>query len=103
MNKVGRFGSGGSKGQRTNKVEPWRFYSLNAHKEKNVCSLCKKLEGIYKGEYLVNKLFLRKMYSLKIDKGVNVVDHLNFDLSSFVIYQCQILSHIEEKFGHSSM
>ena len=51
---------------------------LNVHKEKTSNSLWKKLRDIYQGKSLVNKIFLRKkLYSLKMDGGTAVVDHLN--------------------------
>lgn len=51
---------------------------LNVHEEKTTHFLWNKLGYIYQGKYLVNKLFLRKnLYSLKMDEGTYVVDHLN--------------------------
>lgn len=51
---------------------------LNVHEEKTTTSLWNKLGDIYQGESLVNNLFLRKkLYSLKMDEGTLVADHLN--------------------------
>ena len=51
---------------------------LNVHEEKTAASLWKKLGDIYQGKSLVNKLFLRKkLYSLRMDEGGSVADHLN--------------------------
>ena len=51
---------------------------LNVHEEKTAHSLWKKLGDIHQGKSLVNKIFLRKkLYSLKIDGGTTVADHLN--------------------------
>ena len=51
---------------------------LNIHEEKTAHSLWKKLGDIYQGKSLVNKILLRKkLYSLKMDEGMVVVDHLN--------------------------
>ena len=50
---------------------------LNVHEEKIANSLWKKLGDIYQGKSLVNKIFLRKkLYSLKIDGWMALVDHL---------------------------
>lgn len=51
---------------------------LNVHEEKTAHSLWKNLGDIYQGKSLVNKLFLRKkLYSLKMDGGTSMADHLN--------------------------
>jgi hypothetical protein len=51
---------------------------LNVHEEKTTTSLWKKLGDIYQDKSLVNKLFLsKKLYSLKMDEGASVADHLN--------------------------
>ena len=54
------------------------FVLLSIHEEKITTSLWKNLGDIYQGKSLVNKLFLRKkLYSLRMDKGGFVADHLN--------------------------
>lgn len=51
---------------------------LNINEEKTTNSLWKKLEDIYWGKFLVNKIFLRKiLYPLKMDGGMVVADHVN--------------------------
>ena len=51
---------------------------MNVHEEKTADSLWKKLGDVYQGKSLVNKLFPRKkLYSLKMDEGTGVADHLN--------------------------
>lgn len=51
---------------------------LNVREVKTAHSLRKKLGDIYQGKSLVNKLFLRKkLYSLKMDGGMSMVDHQN--------------------------
>lgn len=51
---------------------------LNVHEGNTACLLWKKLGDIYQGKSLVNKLSLRKkLYSLKMDGGMSVADHLN--------------------------
>jgi hypothetical protein len=51
---------------------------LNVHEEKIASSLWKKLAFVYQGKSLVNKLFLRKkLYSLRMQEGGSIADHLN--------------------------
>lgn len=51
---------------------------LNFHEEKTLKLLWNKLGDMYQGKSLVNNLFLRKnLYSLKMEEGVSIVDHLN--------------------------
>lgn len=53
-------------------------FLLNVHEENTTNSLWKKLGDIYQGKSLVNKIFLRKkLYSLKMDGGMAMVDQLN--------------------------
>ena len=62
------------------------YVLLNIHEEKTTHSLWKKLGDIYQGKSLINKLFLRKkLYSLKMDDGRTMEDHLN--VSNMVIAQ----------------
>lgn len=54
------------------------FVLLNVDEEKTVASMWKKLDDIYLGKSLVNKLLLRKnLYSLKTSEGTSVADNLN--------------------------
>ena len=51
---------------------------LNVLDEKTANSLWTRLGSVYQAKSLVNKLFLRKkLYSLKMEEGGSVTEHLN--------------------------